>query len=345
MISVVVAAHSAQFRDDIARIVGLQADLSVAAVAASGGEALRAVARQKPGIVILGADLLVREGIDSVEQIMIEVPTPIAVVTDGLDPGQVELSMRALRSGALTVLQLPPAAERKNVNQAVVRFISDVRASAEVKVVRRWRRVAPAPQAESVSKQTPTVPRKGAVVGIAASTGGPAALQRVLSSLSADFAAPILVVQHITPGFTEGFVRWLQGTCRLTIKMAASGEPVLPGNVYMANDGRHLGFAGAARLLLSDAPPRGGFKPSASYLFESIAAEFGSQGIGVILTGMGTDGAEGLAKLRQSGGHVIAQDESSSIVFGMPAAAIKAGIVHDVLPLEGIAARLVELVH
>jgi two-component system chemotaxis response regulator CheB len=183
---------------------------------------------------------------------------------------------------------------------------------------------------------------RAGVVAIATSTGGPAALQRVFSGLDARFPAPILVVQHITPGFADGLATWLGSVCPLRVRTARHGEPLGPGTVYLAPDGRHLGISGHAAAL-SDAPPIGGFRPSGTHLFESAARAFGAATVAVILTGMGDDGLEGLRAVRHAGGRVIAQDEDSSVVFGMPGAAIAAGLADAVLPLDAIAGRLAAL--
>jgi two-component system chemotaxis response regulator CheB len=180
------------------------------------------------------------------------------------------------------------------------------------------------------------------LVAIGASTGGPQALQTVLGGLPSDFAPPVLVVQHIAAGFETGLVDWLQPQCALPIRMAADGaRPVGPG-IYVAPPGRHLEVRGGL-LRLSDAAPLAGHRPSATVLFRSVAREYGSRAVGVLLTGMGDDGAAGLLELQAGGGATIAQDAASSAVFGMPAAAIALGAVDQVLPPSGIAARLVEL--
>jgi two-component system chemotaxis response regulator CheB len=181
-------------------------------------------------------------------------------------------------------------------------------------------------------------------VAIATSTGGPAALQRLLSDLPATFPLPILIVQHITPGFTAGLVSWLGDTTPFRVKLAQEGEPLTPGTVYLAPDDVHLGAGGrGGAVALSDATAIGGFRPSGTFLFESLARAYGPAVLALILTGMGDDGVAGLRAVREAGGYVIAQDERTSIVFGMPGAAVAAGLATLVLPLEAIAPRLVAL--
>jgi len=181
------------------------------------------------------------------------------------------------------------------------------------------------------------------LVAMAASTGGPGALLEILHGLAPDFPLPILVVQHIAGGFTNSLVRWLNSGCQLRVKIAEDGEQILPGNVYVAPDGRHLGISAASAIVLSDAPLIGRFRPSANHLFERVAEAFGAGSVCVMLTGMGEDGVAGLASVRRAGGFVIAQDEASSVVFGMPGNAVAAGLADMVLPLADIRAELVQL--
>jgi two-component system chemotaxis response regulator CheB len=180
-------------------------------------------------------------------------------------------------------------------------------------------------------------------VAIAASTGGPPALLQVLSSLPSDFPAPILIVQHIAEGFTDGFVSWLDSAAPLHVKIAEQQEGLQPGVVYVAPENRHLGVSGGAKILLSNDEPIGGFRPSANYLFDSVGRTFRRHSIGVILTGMGDDGVTGLATLRSCGGYVIGQDEESCVVYGMPGAANHAGVVDVSLHPEQICHAIVGL--
>lgn len=162
----------------------------------------------------------------------------------------------------------------------------------------------------------------------------------MLSELPADFSAPILVVQHISGGFVDGLVTWLNSVCSLKVKLAVDGEPLQPHMVYIAPDDRHLGVSGRSRILLSNAAPIGGFRPSATFLFDSVAKAFGAASAHVILTGMGQDGLPGLREAHAAGARVVAQDEATSVVFGMPGAAVEAGIADRIVPLSAVAAEL-----
>jgi two-component system chemotaxis response regulator CheB len=282
------------------------------------------------------------DGFAATKEIMIAVPTPIVIVTASFEAREVELAMQALRAGALTVLRKPEGPGSPSFEEVAQKFIATVKAMAAVKVVRHWRPRAPGGAPAALSAASPV--RGRTLVAIATSTGGPAALNQLLAQLPGDFPIPILIVQHNTPGFMPGLVDWLNGSCDLQVKVAVQGEPIRGHTVYLAPDGRHLGVSAQAKVLLSTAPPIGGFRPSGTYLFDSVAAVAGRAAIAVILTGMGNDGLEGLHAIRRAGGRIIAQDEDSSVVWGMPGAAVAAGLADLVLPLDMIPARLVEMI-
>jgi two-component system chemotaxis response regulator CheB len=179
--------------------------------------------------------------------------------------------------------------------------------------------------------------RKIRLIAIGASTGGPQVLAEILGKLPETLGVPILVVQHITPGFTAGLAEWLNQVSRLTVKLAQAGDPVRRGTVYLAPDRSQMGITREGRIHLTEEVVEGGLCPSASYLFQSVAEIYGRSAIGVLLTGMGRDGAEGLRRLREAGGLTVAQDEETSIIFGMPGEAIRVGAAEYVLSPEQIA--------
>jgi two-component system chemotaxis response regulator CheB len=341
MIRVLIAEDSSTARALLVAILGSDPELVVVGEARDGVEAVELTQKLRPDVVTMDVRMPRMDGFEATKEIMITAPTPIVIVTGSMEARDVEVSMHTLRAGALAVLPKPPGPTSPAFEEAARNLIANVKAMSQVKVVRHWRpERAPRPQA----------PRRAAaagtrrVVAVATSTGGPAALHRLLSDLPGSFAAPILVVQHITPGFTAGLADWLNKVCPLHVKVAREGEALAPGTVYLAPDGLHLGVSAAQTIALSGAPPVSGFRPSGTYLFESAARACGAALVALILTGMGEDGVEGLKAVRQAGGHVIAQDEKSSVVFGMPGAAVHAGLAHVVLPLEAIAPRLVTLV-
>jgi two-component system chemotaxis response regulator CheB len=340
MIRVLVAEDSLTARTLLLEILSSDPEIQVVGQAKNGFEAVELATRLRPDLVTMDVHMPEMDGLQATKEIMIAAPTPIVLITGSSGARGVEGSMHALRAGALEVMAKPPGPGSPGFEEAARKLIATVKAMSQVKVVRHFRpaaRTVPVrPAAESDSP--------GRVVAIATSTGGPAALLRLLEALPGDFAAPILVVQHISPGFAPGLVSWLNTVCDLHVKLAEHGEILRPHTVYLAPDGQHLGVSRRPAVSLSDAPPVGGFRPSGTALFESVARVFGAEATAVILTGMGQDGVAGLRAVRQAGGRILAQDEQSCVVYGMPGAAVAAGVVDEVLSLEDIAARLTEIV-
>jgi two-component system chemotaxis response regulator CheB len=341
MIRLLIAEDSPTARALLVAILGSDPDIQIVGEAKNGAEAVDLTRALHPDVVTMDLRMPVMDGFEATKEIMITAPTPIVIVTGSYETREVEISLHSLRAGALTVLQKPPGALAPDFDDQARELIATVKAMAEVKVVRHWR---PAQATGSASRRPPgTGGVRGQVVAIATSTGGPAALHQLFSALPGDFPLPLLVVQHITHGFTTGLASWLNAGCSFHVKLAANGEPLAPRTVYLAPDGRHLGVAGRAAVALSDAPPVGGFRPSGTLLFESVAGAFGAATVALILTGMGEDGVVGLRAVRRAGGRIIAQDAKTSVVFGMPGAAVAAGLADQVLPLDAIPMRLAEL--
>jgi two-component system chemotaxis response regulator CheB len=347
MIRVLVTDDSPTAREFLVQILGSDPEIRVIGEASDGAEAVAATQRLRPDLVTMDIHMPRLDGMEATREIMITTPTPIVIVTGSHRACDVGASLEILRCGALDVLFKPPDPRSADFPTAARRLIATVKAMAGVKVVRHWRPGRAAGGAASPATVTVTPGEARArIVAIAASTGGPAALQRLLSDLPATYPLPILVVQHITPGFTAGLAGWLAGTSRQRVKLAQQGEPLAPGTVYLAPDDLHLGTAsrgGTSFVGLTPAPPIGGFRPSANHLFESVARDYGPAALALILTGMGDDGVTGLRAVRKAEGQVIAQDEKTSIVFGMPGAAVAAGLASTVLPLDLIAPRLMAL--
>jgi two-component system chemotaxis response regulator CheB len=335
MIRVLIAEDSPTTADLLIDVIESEGDMRVVGAARNGSEAIALVKQLLPDVVVMDIHMPELDGFEATRRIMVESPTPIVIVSATVDVRETKISMQALRMGALTVMQ-KPAPGGGEFDQVVARFNATVRAMAGVRVVRRW---SDKPQFEQLSRKVvPAAPVR--VVAIATSTGGPAALHRVFSDLPANFPAPIVVVQHIAPGFITGLANWLGETSRLAIKVAEHGELPKPGNVYLAPDDRHLCVSQQGTIEISKAPAVDGFRPSASVLFRSIAKNYGQSAVAVIMTGMGEDGLEGLRDVRKAGGRIIAQDEASSVVFGMPGVVVTAGLADLTLPLHRIAPQL-----
>ena len=342
MIKVLVADGAEADREALTRLLRTDPEIEVVGKTAHSVEALDMVKSLRPHVIVMGAYLPGSGGLRTTKEVMIEAPTPIVVVSDEHDARQVEMSILALRAGALAIASMPSSL-MPDASEAGARLIATVKAMSQVKVVRRWREGA-RPWA-AAPQSAPTIEPRTRIVAIAASTGGPAALQHILSELPADFGLPILVVQHIGSGFVDGLVQWLNSVCSLHVKRAVDGEFLSPHTVYVAPDDSHLGVTSRSRIVLSQVAQIDGFRPSATFLFESVARAFGASAVHVILTGMGRDGVSGLQVARKFQGTILAQDEASSVVFGMPGAAIDAGLADCVLPLPSIADQLISLAH
>jgi len=340
MIRIVLVEDSLTVRALLREIVVGEPGMIVVGEAGNGIEAVELTRTLRPDLVVMDIAMPRMDGFEATRRIMVEVPTPIVIVSARYDVRDVEVSMHALRVGALTAVPKPRGPLSPQFETDAREFVDMLRLMSQVKVVRRWSR-------ERRSTNPPVVNRpevRPRVVAMAASTGGPAAIHHILSELPAEFPLPILVVQHIAQGFVGGFASWLDAAGPLRVQVASDGEPLAPATVYIAPDDRHLGVAQRSRIALADALPIQGFRPSATHLFASVADQFGRAAVGVILTGMGDDGCAGLAAVRREGGRILVQDEKTSVVFGMPGAALQAGLSDWTLPLPDIAAVLRSLV-
>jgi two-component system, chemotaxis family, protein-glutamate methylesterase/glutaminase len=341
MIRVLIVDDSPTARALLSAILGSDPELTVVGEAADGIQALELTRKLRPDVITMDIRMPRMDGFEATKEIMIETPTPIVVVTSSRAVQEVDMSMHALRAGALAIVAKPAGPGSAGFDAEAQQLIAQVKMMAQVKVVRHWR--------PAVAAQRPAPPptaRFGGtrVIAMASSTGGPAALECLLTRLPGDFAVPILVVQHISRGFVKGLADWLNKSGPLQVKVAADGEALKKRTVYVAPDDCHLGVTAPGQIALSSAAAVGGFRPSATPLFESVAHAFGAAATALILTGMGEDGVVGLRAVRKAGGRVLAQDEKTCVVFGMPGVAVAAGLVDEVLPIEAMAGRLVELV-
>jgi two-component system chemotaxis response regulator CheB len=341
MIRVLIVDDSPTARTLLTAILSSDPELQIVGEAVNGLEAVELTRKLRPDVVTMDIRMPKMDGFEATKEIMIATPTPIVIVTSSHAVHEVEMSMHALRAGALAIIQKPVGPAGPGFDEAAQQLIGQVKAMAHVKVVRHWRPTNPAAKTNS-----PGAPRaaRARLIAIATSTGGPAALHTLLSGLPDDFATPILVVQHISHGFIRGLADWLNKAGRLHVKVAEEGETIKKHTVYLAPDDAHLGISMSGLITLSAAPPIGGFRPSGSHLFESVAKAYASTAVALILTGMGSDGVAGLHAVRQAGGWIIAQNEKSCVVFGMPSVAIAANLADEVLPLEEMSGRLAELV-
>lgn len=340
MIRVLVAEDSPTTRQFLVEALSVDPDIVVIATATNGAEAIDLVGELRPDLVVMDVHMPVADGLEATKAIMGRVPTPIIIISSAARTRDIELSLTATQAGAL--MALPKPGSQDEIAEFSAQLVSMVKAMAQVKVVRRWggSKVRPV---TSLIRHRHGVVRPARLIAIAASTGGPAALRRILDDLPRDFPAPVLVVQHIARGFAQGFADWLGGGSPLRVKVAQGGEPLLAGTVYIASEDGHLGAAANGTIALSTVAPIGGFRPSATYMFDAVGHAFGASVAAVVLTGMGRDGVDGLETIRAAGGRIIAQDEASSVVYGMAQEAVNRDLADLVLPLDDIGPCLINL--
>jgi two-component system chemotaxis response regulator CheB len=312
----------------------------VAGAVADGQSAIDAVQRLRPDVIAMDIHLPVLDGYEATRRIMQSCPTPIVMVS-GSSGDAGTRSLRALEAGALAVVQKPGAPSHPDHTRDRAEMLTMLRLMADVPVVTRFPQRPAAPEFQAPRAVRVATPQ---LLAVAASTGGPVAVQKLLRGLGPGFPLPVLLVQHIARGFVAPLVEWLGTTVPLPLRIAKGDEPLRRGVVYLAAEGHHLLSAPGARLALRPQRADDRFCPSADELFASVAQTLGPEGIGVILTGMGDDGARGLRTLRDAGSHTIGQDRASCVVYGMPHAAALAGGVAQVEPLERIAPAVLRLV-
>ena len=341
MIRVLVVEDSPVVRDVLVFILESDPGIKVVATAADGLKAIEAAARENTDVITMDIHMPNLDGIEAVRRIMATHPIPTVIISASLDPGEVGDSFRALQAGAIALCEKPRGiANPLNQTQAQ-KIIQTVKMVSEVKVVRRW-----IPQARSDAKigQKITWPDNASpaidVVALGASTGGPPILCSILSGLTKDFPVPIVIVQHISPGFLSGLVGWLSAASGVSVEIASHGRTLQPGHAYLAPDGVHMEVCNSRAVRLVTGPPLNGMCPSVSSLFRSVAETYGRCAAGVLLTGMGKDGAEELLLMKNRGAITIAQDKESSVIHGMPGEAIKLGAARYVLPPDMIVTAL-----
>jgi two-component system chemotaxis response regulator CheB len=341
MIRVMVAEDSAVTREYLDHLLSQDPALQVVGTVQNGQEAVEQAQRLRPDVILMDVHMPLMNGYEATRQIMERIPTPIVMVSSNMSHDQVAMTFEALKAGALTVLDKPYGLGHPDSDKTASQLQETVRLMAGVKVIRRWPR-------RDRSAPSPTLPARAGsniqLIVIGASTGGPTVIVEILGSLPLNFPVPILVVQHIATGFTPGLVKWVGQSTPLHVKLAKSGETAQPGTVYLAPHGAQMGITKDRQIHLTKEPRENHFCPSVSYLFESVAKAFGQSAMGILLTGMGQDGAVGLLQLSKAGGVTIAQDEETSVIFGMPAEAIRLGAAQYVLSPAQIAELLRGLV-
>jgi two-component system, chemotaxis family, protein-glutamate methylesterase/glutaminase len=337
VIRVLLVEDSAVMRDLLLFTLRQDPLLQVMATATDGEQAVAMAITLRPDIVLMDLHLPKINGIDATRRIMQTAPVPIVVISATADPEDAVFNFEALEAGALSALVKPPSLQHPDYARLAQRIISTLKTMSEVKLVRRW----PAKGVPERMFEIPQKKKRGVrIVGVGGSTGAPAAIVEILSSLPRDLSVPVLLVQHIADGFIDSFSKWLSQRTSHRVVIAEHGQTVRPGIIYAAPDARQMGIDANGRISLVNGIAEDGFQPSISYLFRSIAAAYGAAATGVLLTGMGVDGAAGLLKLREAGGVTVAQSQETCVVFGMPGEACRLGACEFVLSPAEIGALI-----
>jgi two-component system, chemotaxis family, protein-glutamate methylesterase/glutaminase len=348
-VRVLILDPSAETRATLRRCVEAGAGLQVAGAAATAEQAIDMAASAMPDVILVGDRPPRVDATASVRHIMHVRPLPIVIVTPGASAGEGARAFNLMEAGALAVVREPPESPAAERVHATANMLQTLALMAEVRVVRRWRRLD-ATESAPVAGPAPAAPaplparRRAGVVAIGASTGGPIVLKTILAGLPRSFPVPILIVQHISDGFVDGLAEWLTVSGNIPTHLAGGGQVLKPGHAYLAPDGAHMRLTADGSLAFDRTDPVKGHRPAISCLFRSVAEHRGPNAVGILLTGMGTDGSAELKLMKDAGAITIAQDRASSVVHGMAGEAIRCGGAVHVMSPQQIAAALPALV-
>ncbi|HEY2989510.1 MAG TPA: chemotaxis-specific protein-glutamate methyltransferase CheB [Candidatus Binatia bacterium] len=338
MIRVLIADDSPSIAAMMRDLLNRDPELEVVGWAKTGREAIDLRNSLNPDVMTMDLDMPVMGGLDATKIIASTRPVPILVVSQLIESRDSGVAFEALRCGAIDIMGKPSGAAPGGFSQIGEELIFRVKTVAHIRPLRLVSKPA-LPTIKPRFKSLRQL-RQGLIV-IGASTGGPPALATILKGLPHYLPVPIVIVQHIAPGFLAGLRQWLERQSPLPVKLAGNDMTLENGTIYLAPDNYHLEVGAGKKLLLTSGPPLQGHRPSADRLMETAAQVYGGETLGVLLTGMGRDGAHGLKKIRDAGGHSIVQDEATSLVFGMPREAILNGAAEIVSPLDKIADEIV----
>lgn len=348
MINILIADDSETETILLTHIFQKEKDMRVIGCAKNGKEAVDMAVNLKPDLITMDINMPILNGFEATRLIMMSNPIPIVVISSTVNDLNLNTTFLALEAGALSVLAKPVDALNPLFLPTCKRMITLIRSMAEIKVIKRRFTIGQASHKSPVLLSQEFQGMEYEIVAIGSSVGGPQALKIILSQLPADFSVPIVIVQHMTPGFIEGLCQWLDLYCPLTIKCASNQEVLRGGTVYFAPDKYHLKIQRTRTdlvALLQEGESVSGFYPSITVLLESIAKTCGKNAIGMLLTGMGSDGANGLFDVKSNKGHTLIQDSASCIVFGMGGVAQSLGAVDKIVELDQIADYLIKIIN
>ena len=337
MVKVLIVDDSKVIQTLMRHILSSDPEIEVIGIAGSGSEAIRLVRELRPDVITMDFYMPEMNGYEATRIIMENDPTPIVIVSGSLSTKEVSNSLRLMEVGALAVVLLPPYESTAEFEVTSKELTQTVKLMSEIRVVRRFpdrNRL----QSKSAADKNMSVSGKEAIrlIAIGASTGGPLALQKILSKFPADLTVPVLIVQHIAAGFVKGFTDWLSISSAIEVKVAEHDEILRQGVAYIAPDNLHMGITKGLRIQLKNTPQINGLKPAVDHLFHTVSETVNNNAIGILLTGMGKDGAFELKNMKDNGAITIIQDKESSVVFGMPGEALRIGGANHVLPIDKI---------
>jgi two-component system chemotaxis response regulator CheB len=336
-VRVLIVDDSVVVREVLKTLLETDPDIRVVGMAADGGQAVELTAQLRPDVVTMDLMMPGMDGLEATSRIMAQYPTPVLFFSSYFDQEGMYSRYDALAAGALDVVEKPTLVPDDQWTAQAGALTRKVKSLARVPVVAHIRGThVRTPQRSPGNRPGRAGGATVDVVGIGVSSGGPRVLDEVLSALPPAFALSVVVVQHMAEGFLAGLVAWLQQRCPVPVKVAAEGDVILPTRVLFAPDGAHLVVLPGGRVHLSDAAPIMGHRPSADVALTSLAKVYGARAAGMLLTGMGSDGAHGLLAMRHAGGLTMVQNEESCVVFGMPRAAIELGAAQRVLSTAGL---------
>ncbi|HWG48401.1 MAG TPA: chemotaxis response regulator protein-glutamate methylesterase [Candidatus Acidoferrales bacterium] len=351
-IRVLVVDDSAFMRKVLQGIISSDPDLQVCGEARDGRDAITQLESLKPDVISMDINMPHMDGLQATEVIMSSNPHPVLIVSSESREGA-DVTLKALQLGAIDFVSKPTSGIDLDMSSIQDELCRKLKMAAKVRVVRTAARSAGQQQKSGTERPAPKIEtaklngrsggdanHRGAgkfpIVVVASSTGGPATLMKFIPAFPADFPGAVIVVQHMPGNFTSQFSKQLAEVSEIKVKEAEAGEIVVPGQVYVCPGSNHLRVSATGRVVLDDGPRIGGYRPCADLTLESVVAYSGPNAVAVILTGMGNDGSKGVQAVKAAGGYVIAQDESTAVIFGMPQEAIKTGAVDQVLPVDSI---------
>jgi two-component system chemotaxis response regulator CheB len=342
MVRVLIVEDSITVGIYLEELFNREPDMEVIGRVTNGKEAVAFCRRDKPDVITMDIEMPVMNGLEATRKIMSSTAVPIVVLTASRNNRETRMTMQALEAGAVTLIEKPRGLGSDSSEAKALEMVNKVRLMAGVKVITR--RAGHTVMPQKVIKDEPVwrlceKTDKLEIVAIGVSTGGPAVLKQILGELAGCFPLPIVVVQHIAPGFLPGMVNWLQSSLEINVKIALEGEKLQAGTVYFAPDSYHL-LISRSRVVHLQKSPNEPICPSVAQLFASINTAFGKYSMAIMLTGMGRDGAIEMKNLYDAGAVTIAQSKDSALVYGMPAEAVKQNAVRYILSAEEIAALL-----